>query len=140
MKFTAVLAALATTFTLALPTQAATFVGYDTLYNANDLTVIDDNGTLLDFLDLPLTQGTTVSGALGAYGNAGFAVATYDQLLLLFGAFSITNAPTTLLEGNNNFSPTVSSVNSFNQALGVTLAADGSLGSFDRGQGQFGFY
>jgi hypothetical protein len=72
MKFTAVLAALATTFTLALPTQAATFVGYDTLYNANDLTVIDDNGTLLDFLDLPLTQGTTVSGALGAYGNAGF--------------------------------------------------------------------
>ena len=131
IKLTSIRARLATAVTLALPTQAATFEGYDKLCATNDLTVIDDNGTFLEFLDISRTRGTSVSRGPSIFGRAGFALATYDQPLSLFDAFSITN---------NTLSPTVSSVTSFNQALGVTHGLDGSLGSFDSGQSQFGFY
>ncbi|MGF1447735.1 MAG: VPLPA-CTERM sorting domain-containing protein [Pikeienuella sp.] len=69
---------------------AATLVGTATLNTPDDLTVIDDNGTILEFLDLSATDGLSVAAALAA--NPGFSVADQDQVAALFDAFGFEYA------------------------------------------------
>jgi hypothetical protein len=72
--------------------QAATLVGERTYVTAGDLTRIDDGGALLDFLDLTVTTGQSVSDAAADYAGDGFSVATAAQITALLDAFNIVYA------------------------------------------------
>ena len=73
-------------------TQAATLIGERTHVTAGDLTRIDDGGALLDFLDLTVTTGQSVSAAAADYAGDGFSVATAAQITALLDAFNIVYA------------------------------------------------
>ncbi|MGF1446306.1 MAG: VPLPA-CTERM sorting domain-containing protein, partial [Pikeienuella sp.] len=69
---------------------AARLVGTATRNNPDDLTVFDDIGRILEFLDLSATRGLSVAAALAA--NPGFSVADQDQVAALFDAFGFDYA------------------------------------------------
>ena len=72
------------------PAKAATLLADGTYQNANDLTRIDNGGTVLEFLDLTATQGLSLISNLATFQSAGFSVATDTQVSALFSAFGIT--------------------------------------------------
>jgi hypothetical protein len=68
----------------------ATLLADGTYSTLNDLTRINDGGTVLEFLDLTATQGLSPLSNLTTYQSAGFSVATDTQVGALFSAFGIT--------------------------------------------------
>lgn len=114
---------------------AATLIGSATLNGPGDLTVIDDNGTIFEFLDLSATDGLSVTAALAA--NPGFALATETEVTALFGAFGIayafTPGPGTFDTTDISGSVTDAEATLFMNTLGLTLV-DAS------GQASVGFY
>lgn len=115
--------------TLSSPTIAVpVLVGSATLNIANDLTVIQNGAQTLQFLDLTVTQGSTVATALANFGASGFTWATGAEVAQLYEAFgfSYANAPiqTTFLN-----IPAANAAN-FNAYLGFTYL-DASLGWID---------
>lgn len=69
--------------------SAATLLGTGTYLATDDLTRIDDGGTVLQFLDLTATIGQSASEAAAAYASAGFSVAGVDQMVALLDAFGM---------------------------------------------------
>lgn len=89
-KFHSTAAALATALLLAGPAAAApVFVGTSTLNTADDLTVVSDGATTLEFLDLTATYGLTITASVSAYAAQGFRWADGDEVSKLFAAFNI---------------------------------------------------
>ncbi len=103
-------------------------VGNATLNIANDLTVIQDGGQTLQFLDLTVTQGSTVANALANFGASGFTWATGAEVAQLFEAFgfSYANAPGQPTPLNIS----AANATNFSAYLGYTFA-DASLGWID---------
>ncbi|WP_136443584.1 VPLPA-CTERM sorting domain-containing protein [Pacificoceanicola onchidii] len=69
--------------------QAATLVGTGNFATTGDLTIVDDGGTILEFLDYTSTQGMTVTTALSTFGSAGFTLVNGSQMSALFDAFGM---------------------------------------------------
>jgi hypothetical protein len=111
--------------------KAATLLGNGTFQVANDLTRIDNSGTVLEFLDLPTTLGQTEAAALATFGPAGFTLATATQVSALFDAFGIVYnlVPGTFVD----LGASASARASFISFLGITISNPGqaSLGDFD---------
>ena len=83
-------AALACAFAAAPAAAIPVLVGSATLNTANDLTVIQDGGQALAFLDFAATKGSSVADAVATYGGAGFRWATGTEVAQLYAAFGIT--------------------------------------------------
>jgi hypothetical protein len=113
--------------------QAATLVGDRTYATTGDLTRIDDGGALLDFLDLTVTKGQTVATATGTYGGDGFAVANAAQITALLDAFGIVYAfnPGSFAD----LGASGASAAAFGASLGITYAANASLGTYAESAG-----
>ena len=114
------------------PAKAATLLADGTLNVANDLTRINNGGTVLEFLDLTVTNGAGEAGAL--IDHPGFTLATEAQVIALFDAFGIAY----ISPPPNDFvvlSPDPANVVNFVSHLGATNIAAGpaSLGKFDAG-------
>jgi hypothetical protein len=76
-----------------VPALAGSVVlGSRTLWASNDLTAIDTGGTVREWLDLSVTDGMGVSGALDMYGGLGFTWATGAEVAELYSAFGINYA------------------------------------------------
>jgi len=118
--------------------SAATLLPAGTLNTTDDLTRIDDAGTVLEFLDVSATTGQTSASALSTYSASGFAVATFAQVTSLFDAFNITlpSFPSTSV----SFSVVSADAANAIDALGATFTGGngdrGVIGNFDRGDGQ----
>jgi hypothetical protein len=69
---------------------AAVLVGSGTFNTSGDLTIVQDGGTRLQFLDLTVTDGMSAVTALSLYGGAGFEWATGVEMSVLFDAFGLT--------------------------------------------------
>jgi hypothetical protein len=110
------------------PIQAASLLGNGTLNVADDLTLIDDNGTVLEFLDLTFTVNQTIDEAVTAYAGDGFGFATDDDITALLDAFGTVYqfSPFTYVD----LGATAGSRSSFVSYLGVT-SGNASLGWFD---------
>ena len=89
------LAALALLFASGAVSPASAdsiLLGTRTLNTANDLTVIDNGGKALEFLDLSVTKGQSVGTAVSTYASNGFHWGTGTEVSDLFDAFGITYA------------------------------------------------
>jgi hypothetical protein len=78
-----------------IPVPAAAssvLLGSRTLSASNDLTAIETGGTVREWLDLSVTDGMSVTGALDAYGGLGFTWATGAEVADLYSAFGINYA------------------------------------------------
>ena len=116
------------------PAPAATLIGNGTFNFYHDLTRIEDNGTVLEFLDLRFTTGLTEAQALATYGsggglNGGFTVATAAQVASLFDAFGIVYSFDP--NGGAALNPSASAITSFTTYLSITADGSSSLGDFD---------
>lgn len=112
--------------------KAATLLGNGTFLTPNDLTLIDNSGHVLEFLDLPTTVGQTEAAALATFSGAGFTLATAMQVSALFDAFGIVYnfVPGTVVD----LGASASARASFQSFLGATVSNStglGSLGDFD---------
>ena len=131
------IAAIAIGATLSGPTIAVpVLLGSATLNIANDLTVIQNGAQTLQFLDLTVTQGSTVANALANFGASGFTWATGAEVAQLYAAFGITyaSAPNQAIDLN---APAGNATN-FNAYLGITIF-DASLGWIDDNTSAPGF-
>lgn len=101
--------------------KAVSLVGSADFQNTGDnlLTVTNDGGNYLEWLDLTQTIGQSVNTAVANFTSAGFNVATVTQMNQLLGAFRYSN-----LTGNNAFTTNYSSQptldNNFESFLGLT--------------------
>ena len=111
-------------------------VGSATLNIANDLTVIQDGTQTLQFLDLTVTQGSTVATALANFGASGFTWATGADVAQLFEAFGFNYASTPGQASPLNI-PAANAAN-FNAYVGITIL-DASLGWIDDNTNPPGF-
>jgi hypothetical protein len=116
------------------PAKAATLLADGTYQNANDLTRINNGGTVLEFLDLPLTTFETPTQALATYGSAGFTLATASQVTALFDAFGIVYG---FVPGDVYDLGAVPNAASFVSHLGATQFGTLSAGHFDAGFGSY---
>ena len=111
------------------PARAATLLADGTFNAANDLTRIDNGGTVLEFLDLTATsQGLTKAQATALYPT--FTLATEAQVTALFSAFGIVYGVTA---GNVFDLGAVPNAATFVSHLGATQLGTLSMGHFDRG-------
>jgi hypothetical protein len=69
---------------------SAVLVGSGTFNASDDLTIVQEGGTRLEFLDLTVTDGMNAVAALSSYSGAGFQWATGAEMSILFDAFGLT--------------------------------------------------
>lgn len=101
------------------PLAAATLLSPATLANPDDLTRIDDGGTVLEFLNLTATLGVSITDAVSTYVGDGFSLATEAQMISLLDAFGIGYAWS---EGSAQFLPSTNAQRvAFAQSLGPTF-------------------
>ena len=123
------IAAITVGATLAGPATAApVLVGSAMLNTANDLTVIQNGALKLEFIDLTVTQGSSVADALALYGASGFTWATGAEVAQLYAAFGFTYASTPSLPTPINVSPAIAAI--YSSYLGATFM-DVSAGWID---------
>jgi hypothetical protein len=67
-------------------------LGSGTYTVANDLTRVQTGANVLEFLDVSLTDGQSVTAALGTYSSGGFRWANGAEVAQLFDAFGISYA------------------------------------------------
>ena len=123
------IAAIAAGATLSTPAAAVpVLLGNATLNSADDLTVIQDGGQVLQFLDFSATQGASVANSLATYGASGFRWATGVEVAQLYAAFGFTyqSIATTFAILN----VPAANAASFTSYLGTT-AGDAALGWID---------
>jgi hypothetical protein len=111
------------------PAKAATLLADGTYSTPGDLTRIDNGGTVLEFLDLTLTDGGfNEAGALATF--PGFHLGTQAEVSALFSAFGIVY-PLVLNPGDVVDLGAPANAASFVSHLGATNLGTGSLGFFD---------
>lgn len=120
------------------PLSAATLLSPATLNSTDDLTRIDDGGTVLEFLDLTATQNISIPDAVSAYAGDGFSLATEAQIIALLDAFGIGYAWS---EGGVELVSVSTNAQrvAFVESLGATLVS-GGLGTSTYLIGALGFY
>jgi hypothetical protein len=130
LRAAAICGALAITSATTLgPAKAATLLGTGTYQTTNDLTRINDGGTVLEFLDLTATDGgLTRAQAEAAYPT--FTLATVAQVTALFDAFGIAFSFSAGVLVDLGAVPNAATFVSY---LGATNLVTGSLGHFDAG-------
>lgn len=100
-----------------------------TLDNTDDLTILDSG---LEFLDVSVTDGWTISSALSTYSSEGFRWANYDEVISLFGEFGIDASG---YNGSSLFDFDLISTDAqedlFVSTLGLTHSTNTGLGWFD---------
>lgn len=111
---------------------SAVLVGTGTLNTTNDLTVISTGSSTLEFLDLSVTDGMSIAGAVSAYSGYGFRWANEAEVASVFAAFGIayTSLPgiqTTLVGA---LTPSLVSTTNFVNYFGITNGIGSSLGWF----------
>ena len=116
--------------------QAATYIGDGTLSSANDLTRIDDGGSVFEFLDLTATAGMKAADAEAAYAGNGFSLATYADVTRLLDAFGFVAPTLPGLGARVGFSGGDDA--GFIAALGDTYG-NAAFASFDNGAGSTGY-
>ena len=124
----AALAAAALAFA-GVSAQAGTLIGSGTLLTTDDLTRVQVGSTVLEFLDLSVSNGQSWATALANYGSYGFTVAYANVVSELFDAFGIAFP---VAGGFAAVSATLAQSASFDAYLGETTGA-GSLGSYQDG-------
>jgi hypothetical protein len=112
--------------------QAGVILADGTLNSAGDLTRIDTEGSIFEFLDLTTTQGLTAASASATYAADGFEVASFANLVDLFDSFGFTGAVLPGLGGISFLSG--GDVAGLGSHLGLT-AGSWSIGTFDNGTG-----
>jgi hypothetical protein len=129
MKTLAKFILVASSLTMMAPVHAALLLGSGTLNVADDLTLIDDNGTILEFLDLSFTVNQTIGTAEAAYAGDGFGFATDDNIIALLDAFGTTYQfnPLSVVD----LGATEANRSSFVSFLSPTTGVTASLGWFD---------
>lgn len=95
IKIAIAAASIATCLLGATPAVAApVLLGNGTLNAVNDLTVVQNGGQVLEFLDLTSTQGLSVASALAIHGGDGFHWANRAEVATLYGAFGFAYGST----------------------------------------------
>ena len=114
------------------PAHAATLAGKGTFQTADDLTLIDVSGTVFEWLDLTVTDGTSPAGAIAALSGFGFSWATEAQIIDLLDAFNTTyvSSPGSVVDLGMATGDREGFVNHF----GPTFS-NASLGWYDTGGG-----
>ncbi|NIZ59840.1 hypothetical protein DL239_02490 [Sedimentitalea sp. CY04] len=110
------------------PASSATLMESGTLFSTDDLTRIDDSGTVLEFLNLSRSDGQTISSAVAAHSSYGFAYANSAQVTALLSAFGSTwngNTSSSIVDAGTN---TAQEANIISH-LGVTFGSS-TLGYF----------
>ena len=113
----------------AAPATAGVLLGTGTLNDPDDLTRIQVGTSVLEFLDLTATDGSSVAAALGTYSPAGFHWATGAEVAELFGAFGMIYA-----SSPNSVEPvaaTATTRTTFVGYLGITGGSDAAIGWID---------
>lgn len=125
-------------FAVSSASYSAILLGNGTLNAPNDLTRIQSNAGVLEYLDLTTTSGQTVAQATSMFGSSGFRWAGGAEIAELFSAFGITYASNP--GGIALLGISAGTSNSFVSFLGKTAFPDASFGWFNDGDGGFNSY
>lgn len=117
--------------------QAATLLGGGTLFSTDDLTRVEDGGTVYEYLDLTTTQGMKVAAAQSTYGANGFTLAAFQDVERLLGAFGFTVPALPSVNGRAGFSG--GDAAGFLASMGDTYGG-ATFGSFDNGAGSSAYF
>jgi hypothetical protein len=111
------------------PVQASLLIGAGTLNSADDLTIVQTgSGEILQWLDLSVTKGMTVSDAVSTYQEDEFHWATGNDVAELYGAFGFTYSITYM--GAQDLEVDAATAQNFVDYLGTTLSSS-ALGWVD---------
>jgi hypothetical protein len=109
--------------------HASLLIGAGTLNSADDLTIVQtSSGEVLEWLDLSVTKGMTVSDAVSTYQEDEFRWATGNDVTELYGAFGFTYSITYM--GAHDLGIDAATAQNFVDYLGTTLSSS-ALGWVD---------